>query len=324
MFDKVNEQMKIDFPSYINELKAQPWQIITLIIDVVLVGFLIYAFIKFAKKSRAMQLLKGIVFLVIITILSNIFKLRILNFILTSFMTYGVIALLLIFQPELRRALEQIGSSTFTKMFGIDKSLRDKAKEDIYKVSIAVEELAKTKTGALIVFERDIKLQDIIETGVVLESEISPQLLVNIFVPKTPLHDGAVIIANNKITSAACILPLTDDKDVVRGLGTRHRAAIGISKESDAIAVVVSEETGKISIAKDGTLILDVEVDALKRILIKNLVTARFGPEGKKNKISEIRVIMANKKEKIIQHKKVASENRKNKKVKVVESNNKK
>ncbi len=324
MFDKVNEQMKIDFPSYINELKAQPWQIITLIIDVVLVGFLIYAFIKFAKKSRAMQLLKGIVFLVIITILSNIFKLRILNFILTSFMTYGVIALLLIFQPELRRALEQIGSSTFTKMFGIDKSLRDKAKEDIYKVSIAVEELSKTKTGALIVFERDIKLQDIIETGVVLESEISPQLLVNIFVPKTPLHDGAVIIANNKITSAACILPLTDDKDVVRGLGTRHRAAIGISKESDAIAVVVSEETGKISIAKDGTLILDVELDALKRILIKNLVTARFGPEGKKNKISEIKVIMANKKEKIIQHKKVASENRKNKKVKVVESNNKK
>ena len=318
MFDKVNEQMKIDFPSYINELKAQPWQIITLIIDVVLVGFLIYAFIKFAKKSRAMQLLKGIVFLVIITILSNIFKLRILNFILTSFMTYGVIALLLIFQPELRRALEQIGSSTFTKMFGIDKSLRDKAKEDIYKVSIAVEELSKTKTGALIVFERDIKLQDIIETGVVLESEISPQLLVNIFVPKTPLHDGAVIIANNKITSAACILPLTDDKDVVRGLGTRHRAAIGISKESDAIAVVVSEETGKISIAKDGTLILDVELDALKRILIKNLVTARFGPEGKKNKISEIKV------EKIIQHKKVASENRKNKKVKVVESNNKK
>ncbi len=313
MFETVNEQMKIDFPSYINELRTYPWQIITLIIDIVLVGFLIYGFIKIAKKSRAIQLMKGIIFLVIVTVLSNIFKLRILNFILTSFMTYGVIALLLIFQPELRRALEQLGSSTFTKMFGIDKSLRDKTKEDIYKVVIAVQELAKTKTGALIVFERDIGLQDIVETGVVLDSEISPQLLVNIFVPKTPLHDGAVIIANNKITSAACILPLTDDKDVVRGLGTRHRAAIGISKESDAIAVVVSEETGKVSIAKDGTLIVDVEEEALKRILIKNLVTARFGPEVKKDKISEIKGKMKKKKDKIIEYRKLAQDKKKEK-----------
>ncbi len=312
MFETVNEQMKIDFPAYINELRTYPWQIITLIIDIVLVGFLIYGFVKITKKSRAMQLMKGIIFLVIVTVLSSVFKLRILNFILTSFMTYGVIALLLIFQPELRRALEQLGSSTFTKMFGIDKSLRDKTKEDIYKVVIAVQELAKTKTGALIVFERDIGLQDIVETGVVLDSEISPQLLVNIFVPKTPLHDGAVIIANNKITSAACILPLTDDKDVVKGLGTRHRAAIGISKESDAIAVVVSEETGKVSIAKDGTLIVDVEEDALKRILIKNLVTARFGPEVKKDRISEIKGKMEKKKEKIIEYRKLAQDKKKN------------
>ena len=303
MFEKVNEQMQVDFSAYINELKTYPWQIITLIIDLVLVGFLIYGFIKIAKKSRAIQLIKGILFLVIITILSNVFKLRILNFILTSFMTYGVIALLLIFQPELRRALEQIGSSTFTKMFGIDKSLRDKIKEDIYKVVIAVQEMAKTKTGALIVFQRDINLQDIVETGVYLDAEISPQLLTNIFYPKTPLHDGAVIIANNKITSAACILPLTDDKEMVRGLGTRHRAAIGISKESDAIAVVVSEETGKVSIAKDGTLIVDVEEDALKRILIKNLIIARFGPEEKKDRFSKIKGRVASKKAKIVEYK---------------------
>ena len=303
MFEKVNEQMQIDFPAYINELRTHPWQIITLIIDIILVGFLIYGFIKITKKSRAMQLLKGIVFLVIITILSSIFRLRILNFILTSFMTYGVIALLLIFQPELRRALEQIGSSTFTKMFGIDKSLRDKTKEDIYKVVIAVQEMAKTKTGALIVFERDINLQDIVETGVVIDAEISPQLIANIFVPKTPLHDGAVIIANNKIKSAACILPLTDDKDMVRGLGTRHRAAIGISKDSDALAVVVSEETGKISIAKDGTLIVDVEEDALKRILIKNLVISRFGPEEKQDRFSAIKGKVADKKAKVIEYK---------------------
>ena len=155
-------------------------------------------------------------------------------------MTYGVMALLIIFQPELRRALEQLGSTnTFSKFFGIEKSLMDKTKEDIYKVVIAIEELAKTKTGALIVFERDIKLQDIVESGVEINSTISPQLLVNIFVPNTPLHDGAVIISNNKIVSAACILPLADDKDIARELGTRHRAAIGISKDSDAIAVVV-------------------------------------------------------------------------------------
>ncbi len=313
MFEKVNEQMQIDFSAYLNELRTQPWQIITLIIDIILVGFLIYGFIKITKNSRALQLLKGIVLLVIITVLSNVFRLRILNFILTSFMTYGVIALLLIFQPELRRALEQIGSSTFTKMFGIDKSLRDKTKEDIYKVVIAVQEMAKTKTGALIVFERDIKLQDIVETGVVIDAEISPQLIANIFVPKTPLHDGAVIIANNKISSAACILPLTDDKDLVKGLGTRHRAAIGISKESDAVAVVVSEETGKISIAKDGTLIVDVDEDALKRILMKNLIIARFGPEEKNDRFSAIKGKVADRKAKIIEYKSLKKNKKENK-----------
>ena len=176
--------------------------------------------------------------------------------------------------------------------------MRDKTKEDIYKVVIAAEEMAKSKTGALIVFERDIKIQDIIETGIKLDAEISPQVLVNIFVPKTPLHDGAVVISNNKITAAACILPLADDKDIARELGTRHRAAIGISKESDAIAVVVSEETGKISIAKDGTLIADVKEDALKRILIKNLVTARFGSEQRVSKISKMKEKWASRKSK--------------------------
>ena len=211
-------------------------------------------------------------------------------------MSYGVIALLIIFQPELRRAIEQLGSSTFSKLFGIDKSLRDKTKEDIYKVVIAAEEMAKSKTGALIVFERDIKIQDIIETGIKLDAEISPQILVNIFVPKTPLHDGAAIISSNKITAAACILPLADDKDIAKELGTRHRAAIGISKESDAIAVVVSEETGKISIAKDGTLIADVKEDALKRILIKNLVTAQFGSEKRVSRINKMKEKWASKK----------------------------
>ena len=289
MFGELTKPLTFDFQSYINELQANPWQYFTLALDIVIVCFLLYEFVKFTKKSRVWQLLKGIAWLIVITILSNVLRLRILNFILTSFMTYGVIALLVIFQPELRRALEQLGSSTLTKMFGMDKSLRDKTKEDIYKVAIATQELAKTKTGALIVFERDIKIQDIIETGVEINSVVSPQLLVNIFVPNTPLHDGAVIIANNQIVSAACILPLTDDKEMARGLGTRHRAAIGISKESDAVVVVVSEETGKVSIAKDGTLIADVSEDALKRILMKHLVTARFGSEERTTRMSKLR-----------------------------------
>ena len=189
--------------------------------------------------------------------------------------------MIVIFQPELRRALEQLGTNKFTKFFGIDKDIITKTKEDIYKIVIASEELAKTKTGALIVIERDIKIGDIAETGVEINAEISPQLLVNIFVPKTPLHDGAVIISNNKIKAAACILPLSNDKQIAQKLGTRHRAAIGISKETDSIVVVVSEETGKISIAKDGTLIADVTEEVLKKILIKNIVTNRLVDEKK-------------------------------------------
>lgn len=297
MFENLSN-LNFDFAEYISDLSSHPWQIVTFVLDITIVIFLLFYFVKVAKKSRVWQLLKGIVLLIIITILSNVFELRLLYFILTSFMSYGVIALLIIFQPELRRAIEQLGSRTFTRLFGMDKSIKDKTKEDIYKVVIAVEEMAKSKTGALIVFERDIKIQDIIETGIKLDAEISPQMLVNIFVPKTPLHDGAVVISNNKITAGACILPLADDKDIARELGTRHRAAIGISKESDSIAVVVSEETGKISIAKDGTLIADVKEDALKRILIKNLVTAKFGSEQKINKISKMKEKLAVKKAK--------------------------
>ena len=297
MFENI-ANLNFDFMDYIKDLQSHPWQIVTFVLDMTIVIFLLVYFVKVAKKSRVWQLLKGIVFLIVITILSNLLELRFLYFILTSFMSYGVIALLIIFQPELRRAIEQLGSSTFSKLFGIDKSIRDKTKEDIYKVVIAAEEMAKSKTGALIVFERDIKIQDIIETGIKLDAEISPQILVNIFVRKTPLHDGSVIISNNKITAAACILPLADDKDIARELGTRHRAAIGISKESDAIAVVVSEETGKISIAKDGTLIADVKEDALKRILIKNLVTAKFGSEKRVSKINSMKEKWANKKAK--------------------------
>lgn len=276
---------------YIKSLQESPIELITLIVDISIVIFLLYCFFRIVKGSRAWQLIKGIVLLIVATWVSGLFNLKILNWILTGIMNLGVIAIIVIFQPELRRALEQLGTNKLTKFFGIDKDLSTKTKEDIYKVVIAATELAKTKTGALIVIERDIKIQDIIAGGIPMNADVSPQLLVNIFEPKTPLHDGAVVISGNKIAAAACVLPLSDDKDIAKELGTRHRAAIGISKESDSIVVVVSEETGKISVAKDGTLIADVREDVLKKILISNVVTKRFAVEKKErnNRIKAIR-----------------------------------
>lgn len=284
---------------YFKLLQEHPINIVSLVLDLAIVIFAVVKLLKLAKDSRVMQLIKGIVFVILFTWISGLLNLKIVHSTLMAILPSGVVALVIIFQPEIRRALEQIGTNKFTHFFGIEKNLETKTREDIYKIVIAVEEMSKTKTGALIVIQRDISLSDIISTGVAMDSEISPQLLVNIFVPKTPLHDGAVVIKNNKIAAAACILPLANGKDVSRELGTRHRAAVGISKEYDAIAIVVSEESGKVSIAKDGTLIADVKEDALKRILIKNIITNRLdNPEKKKeSRLKKIREIKKKKQE---------------------------
>lgn len=282
------------FISYMTELLQNPFKLLTLILDLAIVAYILYKFIIYAKKSRMWQLLKGILFILIITAISEALQLKILNFILTAFMPYGVIALIVIFAPELRRMLEQLGTNKLTRYFGIDKDLETKTKEDVYKVVIAATELAKTKTGGLIVIERDININDIIDSGVKIDSEVSPQLIVNLFTPNTPLHDGAIIVSNNKIAAAACILPLADDKDIAKEIGTRHRAGIGISKESDAIAIIVSEETGKISVAIDGNLIADVKEEALRNILIKHVINKRFTRESQK-RIRRLKIKKENK-----------------------------
>lgn len=282
------------FVSYMTELVQNPFKLLTLVLDLAIVTYILYKFIVYAKKSRMWQLLKGILFILIITAISEALQLKILNFILTAFMPYGVIALIVIFAPELRRMLEQLGTNKLTRYFGIDKDLETKTKEDVYKVVIATTELAKTKTGGLIVIERDIKINDIMDSGVKIDSEVSPQLIVNLFTPNTPLHDGAVIVSNNKIAAAACILPLADDKDIAKEIGTRHRAGIGISKESDAIAIIVSEETGKISVAIDGNLIADVKEEALRNILIKHVINKRFTGESQK-RIRRLKIKKENK-----------------------------
>ena len=285
------------FLSYMTELSQSPFRLLTLLLDLVIVAYILYKFIVYAKKSRVWQLLKGILFILIITAISEVLQLKILNFLLTFFMPYGVIALIVIFAPELRRMLEQLGTNKITKYFGIYKDIEVKTKEDIYKIVIASTELTKTKTGGLIVVERDINISDIIESGVKIDSDVSPQLIVNLFTPNTPLHDGAVIISNNKIAAAACILPLADDKEI----GTRHRAGIGISKESDAIAIIVSEETGKISVAIDGNLIADVKEEALKNILIKYMINKRFAVE-RNRRVKKLKIKKENKQKQNEEH----------------------
>ena len=295
--------------SYIDMYIQYPLKLIPLIIDIALVICLIYVFIKMIKDTRTWQLVKGIAFLVIITWLSGVLELNILHTILSTIMNWGVILIIVVFQPEIRRALEQIGTNKLRRFFGMEKDIATRTKEDIYKIVIAVTELSKSKTGALIVIERDIKIKDIIATGIEIDGEVSPQVLVNIFTPNTPLHDGAVVISENKIAAAACMLPLASDSDIAKELGTRHRAAIGMSKESDAVVVVVSEETGKISVAKDGTLIADVREDVLKRILINNVVTKRFDEKKIKtnnrfqNKFKDLKNRFSKKEEKDEKHK---------------------
>ena len=266
--------------SRIIQMWEHPVDLVLFLIDIAIVIFLAYKILRLTKDSRAWQVLKGIVLLLVVTWLSGVFKLTILHAILDKVVSWGVLALIIIFQPEIRRALEQLGTNKLKKYLGFTDDIETKNKEDIYKIVIAAEEMSKRQIGALIVIERDIGIKDIIDTGILIDADVSPQLLTNIFVPKTPLHDGAVVIK-----AAACMLPLASGQDIAKELGTRHRAGIGISKESDAIAVIVSEETGKISIAKDGKLIADVNEETLKKLLIKDIVTDRIPEKERKPNI---------------------------------------
>lgn len=282
--EKINSILHNFYEQNIQIYQEYPIKLITLIIDIAIVVFLAYELLKIVKDSRAWQLAKGIILLIVANVISSFLQLNILHSILSAVMNWGVILLIIIFQPELRRALEQLGTSKIKSIFGIEKDIITRTKEDIYKIVIAATELASEKKGALIVLQRDIEIKDIASTGVKIDAEVSPQLLVNIFEPNTPLHDGAVIIGNNRIEAAACMLPLSQNNNISTALGTRHRAAIGMSKESDSIVVVVSEETGKISVAKDGSLIADVREDTLKKILISNVVTKRFATQEQPKK----------------------------------------
>lgn len=240
------------------------------VIDIIGVAYLIYKVISWIKDTRAWSLFKGVGVVIFIALFAYMFELHTIWWILSNALPVGAIGIVIIFQPELRRALEQIGRGKFLASLAGMETERTRtalAEETINAIIRAIFKMAQVRTGALLVIEKETKLGDVERTGIILDAVVSSQLLINIFEDKTPLHDGAVIISNNRISAATCFLPLTDSPEVSKALGTRHRAAIGISEISDAIVIVVSEETGTVSIVQNGNIQRGVDTEILKRRL---------------------------------------------------------
>jgi diadenylate cyclase len=230
------------------------------IADILIVSYLIYLLILLIRGTRAVQLLKGIFLLVVTWALATWLNLYTLKWLMNQVFTFGVVTVLIIFQPELRRALEQLGRG---KLFARASAEDQDISHRINEVIKAVNYLSRRKIGALIVFERNTGLNDYMESGIKMESRLSSELLINVFIPNTPLHDGAVIVRGNQILAAGCYLPLSENPFISKELGTRHRAGIGVSEVSDAISVIVSEETGQVSLAIDGQVVRDIKEESL-------------------------------------------------------------
>lgn len=236
------------------------------ILDILVVSYIFYKGYMLIKETRAVQLLKGIIFIVALLPISYVLRLNMLYFILSKTLTIGVLTVVIIFQPEIRRALEHLGRSAFDETHNITDV---KEREDIIdQIATAVEDLAETKTGALIAIEQGTGLGEVLGSGTIIDGEISSALLENIFVVNTPLHDGATIIRKDRIYASGCVLPLTNNNDINKKLGTRHRAGIGLSEVSDALVIIVSEETGIISLAIGGRLTRNYDKEKLKRTLL--------------------------------------------------------
>lgn len=235
------------------------------IVDVALVAIMFYYVIKIIKGTRAEQLFKGILVILILTKISDLLRLYTIKWIFSNIMNFGFIAILIVFQPELRRGLEFLGRTS-----SIRKALSNRESDtpsQVTEIVDAVASLSRQKIGALIIFERKTGLDDIADTGTRLDSYISSSLLINIFIPNTPLHDGAVIVKGDRIKAAACFLPLSDSNSISKELGTRHRAGIGVTERSDSLALIVSEENGSISIAENGEISRYLDIETLENIL---------------------------------------------------------
>ncbi|MGN1383035.1 MAG: diadenylate cyclase CdaA [Eubacterium sp.] len=244
------------------------------VLDILITAFVIYKILGFIKQTRAQQLVKGLLIIVAAYFASALLDLNTINWLLKGLFTFGLFAVVVIFQPELRRGLEFMGRSKFS-VGSISQLDSEKAKHIVDEISSAAGEFSQSRTGALIVFEREIALDDVTEAGTQLNAEISAQLLGNIFYEGAPLHDGAVIIRGDRIYAAGCVLPLTENKNLNKSLGTRHRAGIGISERSDALVLIVSEETGIISVAEDGRLRRFLDEKDVEKILLGMYLTGK-------------------------------------------------
>ncbi len=238
-------------------------------IDIFLVWVLIFYFIKFIRDRRASKLAIGVGFVFGLLLLSEVFEMRAMNFLISNIVQVGVVAILIVFQPELRSALEKVGGTSFERLkHTVAPKEKELAKnESIDNICQAVSELGREYTGALIVIERTTPLGDIIKTGTIVNANVCVSVLKNIFFNKAPLHDGAVVIRNDRIYAAGCFLPMSQNDDIIKDLGTRHRSAIGMSENSDAVVIVVSEETGTISLAINGELHRNYDYASLKQKL---------------------------------------------------------
>ena len=239
------------------------------ILDIAIVAYLFYKLSAFVRETRAGTLIKGIILLLIFTWASNLLQLNTINYLLRNLMQFAFMAFIVIFQPELRRALEKVGRANFSSLFTQEEN--NSAEFIASEIAAAAVAMSSRRIGALIVLERDTKIGDIVRTGCEIDSNVSSELLINIFIPNTPLHDGAVIIRENRIVAARCILPLTHNETLSREFGTRHRAALGLSESSDAAVIVVSEETGKISFTLNGNMSRNYTEDTLKKVILKVL-----------------------------------------------------
>lgn len=241
------------------------------LVDIAILAVVIYQVVKVIRETRAMQLIKGILIIFVALFISEWLNLHVLNYILGNIVQVGIFAIVVLFQPELRNMLERVGRSKAGRMIDMVAGKNDSGTDIrvINELCEAASNLSRTKTGALIVIERETKLGDVIRTGSVVNADVSAALIENIFAPNTPLHDGAVIVRGDRIHTAGCLLPLTSNQNLSRELGTRHRAALGVSEASDAMVIVVSEETGKVSIAINGTLTRNLDKESLLRALMR-------------------------------------------------------
>ena len=262
------------------------------IIDILVVAFIIYGIITMIQTTGAARIAKSVVIILALTVLTQLLNMYLMNYLLDKILEIGLIALLIMFQPELRRMLEKLGGKSFREVLSMKEEQREIDRVISQTVS-ACETMSRERTGVLIVFERDTSLMDYQKSGTVIDAQVSSELLRNIFFTKAALHDGAVIIRNERIAAAGCVLPLTQNRNISSDLGTRHRAAIGMSEVSDAVVVIVSEETGTISVAVSGMLKRHLAPQTLEKLLLNELA-----PKTEKKTWNPIRLLQKKRRKK--------------------------